>query len=121
VGLAFQVQDDYLDAYGDPQKFGKQVGGDIKSNKKTFLLIQALQCADPVQRAKLQQLLLSNADDKVFEVLAIFNQCGVDEWARHLKDTYMQQALEHLEDVAVVSSRKESLKQLAYYLLQREH
>lgn len=121
VGLAFQVQDDYLDAYGDPQKFGKQVGGDIKSNKKTFLLIRALEAANPAQNEKLQQLLSSDGEGKVSEVLDIFNQCGVDDWARHLKESYMQQALEHLEDVAVVTARKEPLKELAFYLLQREH
>ncbi|WP_132055012.1 polyprenyl synthetase family protein [Pseudocnuella soli] len=121
VGLAFQVQDDYLDAFGDPEKFGKQVGGDIKANKKTFLLIHALQTADKGQRESLQHLMLTNSDNKVDDVLQLFRQTGVDQWARELQDNYLHQALQHLEDIAVTSSRKEPLRQLALYLVQREH
>lgn len=120
LGLAFQVQDDYLDAFGDPQKFGKQVGGDIKANKKTFLLIHALEAASPQQKEQLERLLKTNGETKVQEVLSIFKECKVDEWARELKERYMQEAFEHLEDIAVVSKRKEPLKQLALYLTQRE-
>lgn len=120
VGLAFQVQDDYLDAFGDPEKFGKQVGGDIKANKKTFLLLHALETAPASQQQALEQLLLTNGDNKVAEVLAIFRSCGVDDWARQLKDRYLQEALQHLEDVAVVSGRKDPLKQLAHYLISRD-
>ncbi len=121
IGLAFQVQDDYLDAFGDPAKFGKRVGGDIMANKKTFLLIHALETAPAAENEKLRQLLLSNANNKVAEVTAIFRQCGVDEWAMQLKNAYLQQALQHLEDVAVLSVRKEPLKDLAHYLISREH
>jgi geranylgeranyl diphosphate synthase type II len=121
LGLAFQVQDDYLDAFGDPQKFGKQVGGDIKANKKTFLLIHALETASPRQKAELQQLANTNDENKVQQVLSIFKDCKVDEWAKALKEKYMNEAFEHLEDVAVLSKRKESLKQLALYLVQREN
>ena len=121
LGLAFQIQDDYLDAFGDPQKFGKQVGGDIKANKKTFLLIHALETADQKEKETLMQLLQSESDDKVNEVLTIFKSCGVDGWAQELKEKYIQEAYQHLEDIAVVSKRKEPLKQLALFLTQREH
>jgi geranylgeranyl diphosphate synthase type II len=121
IGLAFQVQDDYLDAFGDPGKFGKQVGGDIKANKKTFLLIHALHTASAAQREGLQHLMLSNSDTKVDEVLKIFRQSGVDQWARELQQNYLQQALQHLEDVAVTSSRKEPLRELALILINREN
>jgi geranylgeranyl diphosphate synthase type II len=121
LGLAFQVQDDYLDAFGDPQKFGKQVGGDIKSNKKTFLLIHALETASAQQKQELQLLLKTNDENKVAEVLSVFKASKVDEWAKELKEKYMQEAFDHLEDVAVLSKRKEPLKQLALYLMQREH
>jgi geranylgeranyl diphosphate synthase, type II len=121
LGLAFQVQDDYLDAFGDPEKFGKQVGGDIKANKKTFLLIHAFETASTTQKEELHSLLNGNDDSKVMQVLSIFKACGVDEWARELKEKYMQQAFEHLEDIAVLSKRKEPLKQLALYLTQRQH
>jgi geranylgeranyl diphosphate synthase type II len=121
LGLAFQVQDDYLDAFGDPEKFGKQIGGDIKSNKKTFLLIHALETASPSQKHQLMQLLQSNAENKVEEVLSVFRACGVDAWATELKEKYSTEAFMHLEDVAVLSKRKEPLKQLALYLTQRQH
>jgi len=120
LGLAFQVQDDYLDAFGDPVKFGKQVGGDIKANKKTFLLIHALQTATPNQKQELHKLLASDNDQKVAGVLALFKQCKVDEWAKELKEQFSKEAFEHLEDIAVISKRKEPLKQLAAYLLERE-
>lgn len=121
LGLAFQVQDDYLDAFGDPEKFGKQVGGDIKANKKTFLLIHALETASLQQKQELQQLLQSNEASKVHQVLSIFKACKVDEWAKELKEKYMDEAFQHLEDIAVLSKRKEPLKQLALYLTQRQY
>lgn len=121
LGLAFQVQDDYLDAFGDPEKFGKQVGGDILANKKTFLLIHALETASSQQKFRLRQLLRGNDPKKVDEVLTIFRDCGVDDWANELKEKYIREAFEHLEDVAVLSKRKEPLKQLAFFLTQRQH
>ncbi len=121
LGIAFQVQDDYLDAFGDPQKFGKQVGGDILANKKTFLLIHALETADTRQLSELRQLLNGNPPDKVEQVLHIFRDCQVDEWAIQLKNKYLDEAFQHLEDIAVVSKRKEPLADLAKFLVQREH
>jgi geranylgeranyl diphosphate synthase, type II len=120
LGLAFQVQDDYLDAFGDPEKFGKQVGGDIKSNKKTFLLIRALETASPGQKKQLLDLMKGNENGKVDKVVSLFKECKVDEWANQLKDRFVTEAYEHLEDVAVLSKRKEVMKQLACYLTQRQ-
>ena len=120
LGIAFQIQDDYLDAFGDPEKFGKDVGGDIRQNKKTFLLLHALEVATAEQKAQLQQLMQENPADKVQRVLAIFKDCNVDAWANELKEKYLQTALQHLEDIAVVSSRKQPLKELADFLIQRE-
>jgi len=120
LGMAFQVQDDYLDAFGDPQKFGKQVGGDIKSNKKTFLLIHALEAASSSQKEELKDLLQSNDEKKVDGVLSIFKQCKADEWAKELKEKFTKEAFEHLEDIAVLSKRKEPLQKLAVYLTQRD-
>jgi geranylgeranyl diphosphate synthase type II len=121
LGLAFQVQDDYLDAFGDAAKFGKQIGGDIKANKKTFLLIHALETASVVQKQRLHELLLTDADSKVDEVLTIFKDSKVDAWANELKEKYLAEALKHLDDIAVLSKRKEPLKELAEFLIQREH
>jgi geranylgeranyl diphosphate synthase type II len=121
LGIAFQVQDDYLDAFGNPEKFGKQVGGDILSNKKTFLLLHALETVTGVQEKELKNLLAANDNDKVDRVLQIFHDCKVDEWALQLKNKYLDEALGHLEDIAVLSKRKEPLKELAQFLVKREH
>jgi len=121
LGIAFQIQDDYLDAFGDPEKFGKEVGGDIRQNKKTFLLLHALEVATPDQRAKLDTLLASNGPDKVPQVMDIFKACNVDAWAIELKEKYLQMALANLDDIAVTSTRKSALLALANYLMQREN
>ena len=121
LGIAFQVQDDYLDAFGDPEKFGKQVGGDILSNKKTFLLIHTLEVAAPAQLKELQDHLKNNASGKIEKVLKLFNDCKAGEWALELKNKYLDEALDHLEDIAVLSKRKEPLKELAHFLVKRDH
>jgi len=121
LGIAFQIQDDYLDAFGDPKKFGKQPGGDIKSNKKTFLLVQALAISNDSQKKELKRLLLQNDDKKTEKVLRVFQDCKVNEWALALKNKYLDEALVHLEDVAVLSKRKEPLRELAHFLIKREH
>ena len=121
LGIAFQVQDDYLDAFGDPQKFGKQVGGDIIANKKTFLMIHALEVASASEKKELMSLTNSNATDKVTRVLSIFRSCGVDEWALQLKNQYLNNALQHLDNIAVLSSRKEPLAKIAGMLVKREY
>lgn len=120
LGIAFQVQDDYLDAFGDPEKFGKQLGGDILSNKKTFLMIHAMEVAGDAGRKELTRLSGNNEADKVKKVLQIFKDCKVDKWARQLKEKYYHQANHHLEEIAVMSSRKKELEGLASYLLQRD-
>jgi geranylgeranyl diphosphate synthase, type II len=121
LGLAFQVQDDYLDAFGDPDKFGKQVGGDILANKKTFLLIHAMEKASEAQKKELKKLMKDNSADKVKKTLQVFAECKSDKWALQLKDKFLDEAFQHLEDIAVISSRKEPLKQLASYLVKRDH
>ncbi len=121
LGIAFQVQDDYLDAFGDPEKFGKDVGGDIRQNKKTFLMLHALEVASAEQKEQLQELMLENPVNKVEQVLAIFKACNVDDWAKALKQQYVDTAFEHLEAIAVTATRKEPLMELAAFLVQREH
>jgi geranylgeranyl diphosphate synthase, type II len=121
LGLAFQVQDDYLDAFGDPTKFGKQAGGDILANKKTFLLIHALETATASQKTELKKLMKEDSADKVEKVIQIFKDCKADEWALQLKNRYSDEASRHLDDIAVLSERKEPMKELAGYLIQREN
>ena len=121
LGIAFQIQDDYLDAFGDPEKFGKAAGGDIKQNKKTFLLIHALETANANQQQELNDLLQTNGEDKVPRVLKIFRDCNVDEWAKQLKQEYFNKALHHLEEIAVLSARKKPLMEIADFLIQRDY
>ena len=121
LGIAFQVQDDYLDAFGDPQKFGKQIGGDIVANKKTFLMIHTSEVATDEQKKELETLMTTDAPDKVSKVLSVYKSCGVDDWAKSLKEKYINAAFQHLEDMAVLSVRKKPLRELASILVQREH
>jgi geranylgeranyl diphosphate synthase type II len=120
LGIAFQIQDDYLDAFGDPEKFGKQVGGDIKSNKKTFLLIRALESSAPAELSELKACLASDTEDKVERVLEVYRKAGVDKWAGELKLQYLEKAARHLEEIAVVSGRKAMLVELMDFLVSRD-
>lgn len=121
MGIAFQIQDDYLDAFGDPEKFGKQAGGDILVNKKTFLLLKAFELADASQKKQLKMLMQDNPLDKVEKIVQLFRDCKVDEWAEQEKEKFARQACHHLEEIAVLSSRKKPLKELAGFLLHREN
>src|SRR5690606_18823534 len=117
--IAFQIQDDYLDAFGDPEKFGKKHGGDIIANKKTFLWLQALKVASPEQREQLANLQDKSDEEKVDAVIEVYKQCKVDEWAKELKGKYLAIAMQHLEDTAVISVRKKPLEELAHLLMDR--
>jgi geranylgeranyl diphosphate synthase type II len=121
LGIAFQIQDDYLDAFGNPEKFGKEVGGDIRQNKKTFLWLHVLETATAQQKKELYFLIKDNSANKVESVLKIYKECNVDAWANELKEKYFQIALKHLLDIAVVSSRKKPLLKLAEFLIQRDY
>jgi len=119
LGLAFQVQDDWLDAFGDPAAFGKQTGGDIMQNKKTFLLMQALESANAIQKKNLLQLLDESGPDKIQKMLSLFRTCGADLAAEAAQQQYLDRALVHLEAVQVPAERKEPLRELALDLLNR--
>lgn len=123
VGIAFQILDDVLDVYADDEKFGKQVGGDIISNKKTFLLLKAFELANNTQAQSLQQLLnnktVSNTD-KVQLVTAIYNELDVKTIATHEANSHTEIALKHLAEIKADSTKKEQLKSFALHLLNRE-
>jgi len=120
LGIAFQVQDDFLDAFGDASKTGKQQGGDILANKKTFLLIHAREYCSNAANTELDNLIKNNSADKVEKVLQIYKDCKADDWSAELKEKYYNIAIKHLEDVAVLDSRKTELKKLAADLMMRE-
>jgi geranylgeranyl diphosphate synthase type II len=115
------VQDDYLDAFGDPAKFGKKIGGDILANKKTFLLIKAMEVATDPQKKQIKELMQSNSDDKIESMISIFRSCGVDQWAKELKEKFINESYRHLEDTAVLNARKKPLQELAEFLVGREY
>ena len=121
LGIAFQIQDDYLDAFGDPKKFGKQVGGDIMSNKKTFLLIHAMEIAKGSTKKEIDRLLQTKGEEKVEKMLNIFRECEVDKWALQLKNKYLDEAMTHLDDIAVLSVRKKPLADVANFLVKRDY
>ena len=124
LGIAFQLHDDILDVYGDPEKFGKQVGGDIISNKKTFMLISAQSLAEGDLSSKLENLLNSSENDsagKVIAVTAIYDQLGVRKLAEHEISNFAAKAVQALEQVSTDNSKKEILKKFAEQLLVREH
>jgi len=123
VGLAFQLQDDILDAYGDPDTFGKIVGGDIMINKKTFLLVKLMEVIAPADRPHMEQLLQATVDTrstKVADMLALYDKYEVRKSADELKDNYTQKAFEKMEALDVPKQRKEALLVLANSLLVRQ-
>ncbi|MFZ4102606.1 MAG: polyprenyl synthetase family protein [Sphingobacterium thalpophilum] len=124
LGLAFQLQDDILDVYGDPEKFGKQVGGDILADKKTFLLIKARELALGETALELDRWL-NNSDvlpeNKVNAITSIYNSIGVRKLAEAEMENYVLKALNALDKIAVDNTRKELLRGFAEHLLIREH
>lgn len=123
LGIAFQLQDDILDVYGDPEKFGKQVGGDIISNKKTFLLIKSLELAKDHLKLELEQLLIDQkiaAEEKVSRVTAVYNALNIKEIAHKKMMDYANDALECLDKINVADDRKLILKDFATHLIMRD-
>ena len=123
VGIAFQLQDDILDVYGDPEKFGKQVGGDIISNKKTFMLIKAKELATGEIEESLTNWLniTDNSQQKVIEVTKIYDYLNVKQLAEIEMATYAESALRCIEKLDVANFKKDTLKSFAESLLVREH
>ena len=121
IGLAFQIQDDILDVWGDPTTFGKAVGGDISCNKKTFVLLTAMQMANDVQHHELsnwlEQVLDDNAE-KITCVTNIYNQIGVREACNKVVEEYTQQALNILDNLPQNAATDE-LRNLAKKLYNR--
>ncbi|MDQ1148936.1 polyprenyl synthetase family protein [Sphingobacterium zeae] len=123
VGLAFQLQDDILDAYGDPETFGKIVGGDILINKKTFLLVKLMAVISQEDKPILKNLLeapAENTPSKINDMLALYGKYEIKAAADKLKDSYTQRAFEKMEALNVPNHRKEPLLVLANNLLVRQ-
>ena len=123
LGLAFQLQDDYLDVYGDPKIFGKKIGGDILCDKKTFMLINALLHASDADRAELQRWIGCkdcNPDEKIKAVTALYTKIGVDRMAQERMDAYYAEAETCLNKVRLPEERKQMLRGIAIELMGRQ-
>ncbi|MCH4147798.1 MAG: polyprenyl synthetase family protein [Prevotella sp.] len=123
IGLAFQLQDDYLDVYGDPAVFGKAIGGDIISNKKTYMLINAFLRADDAQRTELQRWISAqqyDAQQKIATVTELYNKIGIDQLAQQKIAFYFEQSRKYLAAVNVGDARKEELFRYANRMMHRE-
>ncbi|MDV3308216.1 MAG: polyprenyl synthetase family protein [Cyclobacteriaceae bacterium] len=123
IGTGFQLRDDLLDAYGDPGRFGKQMGGDILANKKTFLLIKALERAGPAEKKALTYWLTAtrfNKKKKVEAVVAIYDKLKIPQLTRRKADRYFAKAFNLLEDLPE-SAARENLRAFAHLLMDRQN
>lgn len=124
MGLAFQLQDDLLDVYGDPKVFQKKLGGDIVENKKTFMLINALQLADEDQKAELTRWISAesfNPEEKITAVTHIYNNVGIDKLAQKKIEELFALSLQSLDKVKVAEEKKGELRAFANKLLGRKY
>ncbi len=122
IGIAFQLQDDYLDVYGDTASFGKSIGGDIVNNKKTFLLLRALQEAEGSLEEELKgwlKITEENSYEKVNAVRVIYDKLNIREFSQNLMNDYFNKAIGALEIINVNNELKEDLKKFATKLIDR--
>lgn len=123
LGIAFQLQDDYLDAFGDPQTFGKQVGGDIIENKKTFLYLTTLGKSGSKEAVQLEHLYSINPPDasaKIETVKGLFESSGAAELTRREIEKFTKMAFSALEQLDISEEKKELLRQFGHGLMERE-
>jgi geranylgeranyl diphosphate synthase type II len=123
LGIAFQIQDDYLDAFADPEKFGKQVGGDIVENKKTILVIKALEFASSDQEQELRNLLSTqrvDQDQKVATVKQLFVQTGSAAFTKSEVERYTKIAFDALSELQIENDKKKVLFDFAQELMVRD-
>ncbi len=123
IGIAFQIQDDLLDTFGDPGKFGKKTGGDIAQNKKTFLFLKALEMAGTQQRDTLLAHYRGTHSDeagKIEEVKAIFSDLGIPQQAEAAKAGFQQEAFRHLDAIHAPDDAKAPISEFAEWLFNRE-
>ena len=123
IGLAFQLQDDLLDVYGDPKVFGKNIGGDITSNKKTYMLINALNLSNPEQHAELTRWIEAKTFDRAEKVAAVtklYNEIGIRQLCEERINWYFEQGCQYLDRVQVPEERKTILRQYIAQMMNRQ-
>ncbi|HOY14414.1 MAG TPA: polyprenyl synthetase family protein, partial [Saprospiraceae bacterium] len=127
IGIAFQIQDDILDTFGDANLIGKKSGGDISQNKKTYLYLKALELSTEHQKEELRNLYATNSignideEEKISKVRKIFNTLVVEEYANQLKEAYMDLAISHVRALEIPQSHKEELIAFSEYLVKRSN
>lgn len=124
MGLAFQLQDDFLDVYGDTKVFGKAIGGDIVSNKKTYMLINAFNRTDAAQRAELERWIEAkdfDAKEKIAAVTRIYNEIGIDRLAMEKIKFYFNESKKYLDAVSVAPERKAELAKYTAEMMKRQY
>ena len=123
MGMAFQLQDDFLDTFGDPDVFGKKIGGDIAANKKTYLYIKALETSDETDSQKLKKVFRSDysgkTEEKVRQVTDVFKKNNVDQITKSKIEEYFGRAYEALNSINVRKEKKQKLLELADRLVKR--
>lgn len=123
VGLAFQLQDDYLDVYGDPAVFGKATGGDITSNKKTYMLINAFNRSEGETRRELEHWISAkdfDREEKFRAVTAIYNKLGIDRLAEDKIRQYFDESRGYLDRISVSPERKQVLREYTERMMNRK-
>mgnify|MGYP001767797778 FL=1 len=124
MGIAFQLQDDLLDAFGDEAVFGKKTGGDIIANKKTYLYLKALDCSSKENAAELKNWFLHRTGEpqaKIAAVLDLFNKAGVKQHAENMIQDYIQKAMSHLKTITPDEKARGPLLELLSGMLKRNH
>jgi len=124
IGIAFQLQDDILDTFGDADKFGKRIGGDIAQNKKTFLILKALKEGTEQQTKRLKELyseMPADEEAKIEEVTRIFREIGISDMAATERNKFRDKAFGHLEEVQVLDEEKQLLHEMTDLVITREH
>lgn len=123
IGIAFQLQDDILDTFGEGEKVGKRIGGDIIQNKKTFLILKALELGSATQKAQLQKLMntpTTNPEAKIKAVKTILNELNILKHAQEQKDHFRALAFDHLDALDAPDAKKAPLKAIMENLVKRE-
>jgi geranylgeranyl diphosphate synthase type II len=125
IGIAFQIQDDYLDTFGTQAQVGKQIGGDIIQNKKTYLILKALSLGNRLQKQTLTDLFDSkngiSAEEKIQKVTDILKELNIPKEAKIRKQYYFDLAMKSLDEIQVLPEKKELLRKVAFQLLDREN
>lgn len=122
IGIAFQIKDDWLDTFGDPEKVGKRPGGDIIEGKKTLLMIKAMELGNEDQRYRIRKVYLNGAtnEQRVERVMQVFDELGIQDACRDEIHRHYRKALEHLDNINLPEEQKEFFREFASFLIERD-